>query len=75
MNEPVPSNEVVRIGYHRRSDGSVSSSVWDPGPLRDRFLQELSTDQDVLSAWWRRLPRVGEHRHPRAHYFKSEEVN
>jgi|SRR5512143_2767108 hypothetical protein len=43
----------IRIGYHRLSDDSVSSSSWPLGVNRDNFIAELIIDPDIDHAWWR----------------------
>lgn len=52
----------LRIGYTRKSDESVSSSVWTEADGRMSFVDDLRTSSDISAAWVRCQSDV-------AHYF------
>lgn len=49
----IPRGQTVRIGYSRKSDDSVSSSVWGDTSLRADYITELMLDTDVSGVWFR----------------------
>lgn len=72
-NLPVylPGAKGVQIGYHRKSDNSVSSSFWRPGAERTAYVAELMADPDVMSAWYRTPDPLSDIGLSRAVYFKE----
>jgi hypothetical protein len=62
--ELTADTHLLRIGYTRKSDDSLSSSTWTEADGRSKFVRELLNDPDISNAWVRCI-------RDNAHYFKD----